>query len=1023
MLEKKDAPGDTSTPYVLEHGEVFRGHLERRGADWVAVNLEAGRTYEFSAELEGLSTYFNLPVVLRDSSGQALTPEVSSYSRPSNAPRRVVFTAEESGLYFLEPQLHPNYAFSKEYRNYTLKSEDYGTVGLSETIDAPYSDEIHLYHLSEGETFTGSTVLADAHTSTGDAGDGIWLNFERSGQYKVILTQTGADSGAPLVLNVGDVQVTAPVAVENNHAELVLEIAGPTQRHALITNSQSFKGGEYELSLEYIGPIDPDKPLDWPNDETRPVDSTPYIETDDLPDDTSSVVLKPGDMLIGSLHEEDRDTVGFKVEAGTAYTIWYTGSGVNPLESGGFSPHKANGVYNNSLGTTHFVATNSGKIYFTLEGSSYNPSQPGDYSFTLAETTRLDEVHDAPGDTSTSYRLGKDGKFSGTLTDGDTDWIAVWLTKGETYELYVNPDSPGNSYSPMFRNKNGKALTYELGDSYYPPHGPALYTAKYTGVHYVQPQGKFTGGEYELVLKKYGVVGLEETVDARGGLSSPYVVSDGETFSGAVTFTGNSDDDNNDSVRLDLSEGGIYRVTLELPNGESSSELDIEIYDTKHDWPVETAIVKNDNAQTLFYAHPGSEYVASVSIFGNGSVDYEVSVEPVTSPEIDEISDLPDRPHQKIEPLTAGSTFRGYSEASGDDYIPIQAEAGSIYRLNTSGFGSTLPYDPNFLQIVDSKGNTVSTQQLYAEYLLFDAPETGTYFVRLHGNDRDISSHGLYKISFEDYDGHVTGSRKAEWLPGSRLDEVVFARGGNDTVYGESGNDSLYGEKGRDSLSGGDGEDSLFGGAGADTLHGGDDGDRLDGGAGQDRLDGSSGDDVLRGGAQSDFLLGGDGNDRLLGEQGNDRLAGGRGDDLLRGGNGHDVLTGLDGSDYIKGGNGNDTLNGNDGWDLLNGGEGSDVFVFDKPVSFEIDAIEKFSFNDDTILISSKGLRGRTAEDIADSAQLVRDGDILDFGSAEDSFQVEFETDGLLIKIKSGQYVLLIGETHTDQLSDVFGFF
>ncbi|WP_417474414.1 calcium-binding protein [Leisingera sp.] len=395
----------------------------------------------------------------------------------------------------------------------------------------------------------------------------------------------------------------------------------------------------------------------------------------------------------------------------------------------------------------------------------------------------------------------------------------------------------------------------------------------------------------------------------------------------------------------------------------------------------------------------------------------------MTSPEIDEISDLPDRPHRKTDPLTAGSTFRGYSEASGDDFIPIQTEAGSIYRLKSSGFGSTLPYDPNHLQVVDANGNTLSTQQLYAEYLLIDAPEAGTYFVRLHANNRDISSHGLYEISFEEYDGHVTGTRKADWLPGSRLDEIVFARGGNDTVYGESGNDSLYGEKGHDNLSGGDGEDSLLGGAGSDTLHGGDDGDRLDGGAGQDRLDGSNGDDVLRGGAQSDFLLGGDGNDRLLGEQGNDRLAGGSGDDLLHGGNGRDLLNGLEGSDYIKGGNGNDTLNGNDGWDLLNGGEGSDVFVFDKPVSFEIDAIEKFSFSDDTILISSKGLRGRTAEDIASSARLVQGGEIIDIGPVGSAFLVEFDTSGLLINIKSDRYVFLIGETHTDQLSDVFDFF
>lgn len=1058
LLERKDAPGDISTPYVLEHGDVFHGFLERRSADWISVRLEAGRTYEFSAELklEEVS-YFNLGVVLRDSSGQALTPEVSSFRSHSYAPRRVIFTAEESGVYFLEPQLHPNLIPPKEDRNYSLKSKDYGIVGLSETIDAPYSPDRRLYELSEGEIFTGSTVLAEADSNTGEAADGIWLNFERAGQYKVILTGTGKDSNAPLVLNVSDVQVTGPVAVENNRAELVLDIAGSTQRHAIITNSQGFSGSGYELSLEYIGPLDPEKPLYWPYDETRPVDSTPYIETKDLPEKKSSVVLKPGDTLVGSLDEQDKDKIGFSVEAGTAYTVWYTGNGTNPLEGGGFDASAGYGFYNSSLGVSHFVATDSGDVYFRLDGSSYNPSQPGDYSFTLAETTRLDEVHDAPGNASTPYRLGKDGRFSGTLKDGDADWIAVRLTKGETYELYVNPDSPRQSYSPLFRNKSGKALTYELGDSSYAPWGPTLYTAKYSGVHFVQPQGKFIRNEYELVLKKYGVVGLVETVDARD--DTPYVIANGETFSGAVTFTGALNDDANDSMRLDLSEGGIYKVTLDLPDGGEDTQVRVEVWGHHRDSPEQSALENNGRAETVFYAHSESKYIVSVSMDGIGSVDYEVSLELLTSPEIDEIFDLPSRPNRKMDPLTAGATFTGYSEAFGDDYIPIKAETDVIYKLEVSGFGSSLPYDPKTLKVVDSIGKTVSSQNLSADYMLLDAREPGTYFVRLSGNDWDSSGYGLYEISFDEYDGHVTGTGEAQWLPGSRLDEVVHARGGNDSVFGELGNDSLYGERGNDALSGGEGQDSLVGGGGADNLFGGQGEDWLDGGAGRDHLDGDQHDDVLLGGAQSDTLLGGDGadslfgeggrdqliggtgndvllggvrsdtlqgdsgTDRLFGEGGNDQLLGGLGGDILHGGAGHDTLTGEQGSDYLKGGNGDDTLNGNEDWDLLNGGKGADVFVFENPDDFEIDAIEEFSFADDTILISSKGLRGMTAEDIAGTARLVGDGETVDFGHEGESFQVEFKRGGLLFKVKTDQYVLLIGETHSAELSGVFDFF
>ena len=204
----------------------------------------------------------------------------------------------------------------------------------------------------------------------------------------------------------------------------------------------------------------------------------------------------------------------------------------------------------------------------------------------------------------------------------------------------------------------------------------------------------------------------------------------------------------------------------------------------------------------------------------------------------------------------------------------------------------------------------------------------------------------------------------AEWLQGSRLDDVLTGdananslrgRDGNDTIYGgdgddelrgNKGRDTLYGEAGHDTLNGGADHDTLFGGTGDDllegrlgndTLSGGDGNDTLNGESGDDHLHGNGGADVLNGGDGVDHLHGSDGADTLNGGTGNDTLTGGDGNDTLNGGTGNDTLTGGDGNDTLNGGidndtltggDGNDTLNGGAGVDTLTGGAGADTFVF-----------------------------------------------------------------------------------------------
>jgi Ca2+-binding RTX toxin-like protein len=99
------------------------------------------------------------------------------------------------------------------------------------------------------------------------------------------------------------------------------------------------------------------------------------------------------------------------------------------------------------------------------------------------------------------------------------------------------------------------------------------------------------------------------------------------------------------------------------------------------------------------------------------------------------------------------------------------------------------------------------------------------------------------------------------------------------------------------------------------------------GGTGDDRLVGNEADNRLWGRAGDDTLAGGAGRDRLEGDAGHDRLSGGAGDDRLDGHAGNDRLTGCAGNDAADGDAGADVFvaTARDGSDRYDGGSGRDL--------------------------------------------------------------------------------------------------
>jgi Ca2+-binding RTX toxin-like protein len=193
------------------------------------------------------------------------------------------------------------------------------------------------------------------------------------------------------------------------------------------------------------------------------------------------------------------------------------------------------------------------------------------------------------------------------------------------------------------------------------------------------------------------------------------------------------------------------------------------------------------------------------------------------------------------------------------------------------------------------------------------------------------------------------GTNKADTLIGSRADDLMDARSGDDNIYGRTGNDILVGNNQKDRLFGEGGHDELWGGNEDDYLQGGTGNDILMGENGRDILLGGAGDDNLWVGEDHDLLDAGSGNDLLQGGNGGDELWAGAGDDILYGGNDGGLLAAGDGSDFIAGGNGSDVIVAGNGDDTIASG-GSNDFI---DAGAGIDIID--AGNGDDFIVGGKG--------------------------------------------------------------------
>lgn len=346
-----------------------------------------------------------------------------------------------------------------------------------------------------------------------------------------------------------------------------------------------------------------------------------------------------------------------------------------------------------------------------------------------------------------------------------------------------------------------------------------------------------------------------------------------------------------------------------------------------------------------------------------------------------------------------------------------------------------------------------TTRHLYGE-LGADVLGGGAQTDWLYGGDGGDSLAGLGGSDI------VYGGLASDTLDGGAGDDVLRGDEGNDSLSGGEGADNLGGGIGDDTVEGGDGNDTIWADAGADLIGGGNGDDWLDysnalvgvavsnrvgtsgwaqgdtigadvelirgtqyadtliagsmaehfyGEAGDDIFIGGQGDDLVFGGDGQDSLTLGDGDDWAYGRDGDDTIDGGAGADGIWGGQGNDVLTDLSGTAYLDGDEGDDSLTSGDSDDRLFGDEGQDTLEagdgFDTIDAGSGDDVVFGGGGDDEI----DGGAGNDSIQAGDGDDTIVDGIGLDsvFGGAgEDVLRFGFLTDGSLLDLTSGSYVI-----------------
>ncbi|MBB1497622.1 M10 family metallopeptidase [Paracoccus sp. MC1862] len=564
-------------------------------------------------------------------------------------------------------------------------------------------------------------------------------------------------------------------------------------------------------------------------------------------------------------------------------------------------------------------------------------------------TIREDE--DARSDSGTRYFLPEGDVFQGSIgTAGDTDWIAVTLTAGQSRTFRMDGISLADTVLELV-DAEGASLAYS-DDAGALERSEFTYTATSSGIHYLVASGfSAHAGSYRI---SHGPArpGPGPGSDVLTMTEIARYLTDG--FWADHGYFRHAHDARQGSVlSCDISDLGAAEQRMARMALNAWSEVTGLRFDTAS---------RAGEAASIRFVNddPGGAY--SMPTAGDAVV----------------VSALINIPADWAEGPEAG--FDSYF------YQTCLHEIGHALGLGHAGpYNGSASFGTDNAYANDSWQASLMSYFSQADNTVIDA----SYAYAVTPMRADIIAvHDLYGTPRGLNDGNsvwgeggtvagALGVANGLMVAGAAVTMTIFDQGGTDwlrlgsdrtaqsidlrggavsSVYGLTGNlsiaqgtviENLVAGSGNDLIRGNAAANWLIGGAGMDTIHGHQGNDTLEGGAGADLLAGGTGDDLYIADALDRLVEAADGGIDRVRATVNFTLAehleallliqsfakygtGNAGANTVAGNSQANYLSGAAGNDTLFGMAGDDTLDGNAGADRLVGGDGDDLYLRDR---------------------------------------------------------------------------------------------
>ena len=328
----------------------------------------------------------------------------------------------------------------------------------------------------------------------------------------------------------------------------------------------------------------------------------------------------------------------------------------------------------------------------------------------------IEDDHPSSGDDATPVEIGT--ATQGELEhDYDSDVFAFEATGGERYELDVTLGTLQDSVLVLYDADDSRLFgNDDYADS---TASRLIWLAPATGTYYALVHSFATGtGTYTLTIT---ISDIED--DHPNSTDNATPVETGIATQGELEHY-----HDRDFFRFEATEGEYYELDATLGTLGTLQAFALSIHYTDGTWLTSNDDYRDSTASRLIWLAPSTgTYYVEITGLGTGTGTYALTIT------ISDIED--DHPNltDNATPVETGIATQGELEYGNDrDFFRFEATEGEYYVIDAT-LGTL---QDSVLDLYDADGTWLSSNDDYrdstASRLIWLAPSTGTYYIRVH---------------------------------------------------------------------------------------------------------------------------------------------------------------------------------------------------------------------------------------------------------------------------------------------------